>query len=112
MWVNAFLQEFKSACYVRGIHEGAAMRLFKQYSTGPAEAAVKARDMLASSATFYHEGALKSNSAIVQYLLKRYVMADSIAELDAEVCYLRQVSVIPAEHTQKLRMKTQSCGSV
>lgn len=42
MSVNSFFQVFKSACETCRIEEGAKIRLFKQFLTGLAKAAVKA----------------------------------------------------------------------
>lgn len=76
------------------------MWLFKQYFTGLAEAAVKAKVTITSSAKCYHKGALKSYSAIVQFLLKQYVTDDNIAKLDAEVDSLREALMARAEYAQ------------
>lgn len=60
MSVTVFLQEFKSAFDACRIYESAVILLFKQFPTGPAEAAVKAKLKLTTSAKFHHDGALKS----------------------------------------------------
>lgn len=96
MSVAAFLQEFNSACDACSIYEGAAMWLFRQFLTSPAEAAVKRQMTLLHSTNFLHEGPLKSYSAIVQFILKRHVTYENIARLDAEVCKLRQGPVVAA----------------
>lgn len=84
MSIISVLQEFKSVCNVCIIHEGGTL-LFKQYFTGPIKPAAKAQVLLGNSASFYHEGALKSYYTIVQFLLKRCATDISIAELDADL---------------------------
>lgn len=49
-FVSDLLQEFKLAYDARKIHEGATMWLLEQYLTEPAEAVVKARVTITSSA--------------------------------------------------------------
>lgn len=102
MSVVAFLQEFTSACDACGIHKGTATWLIKQVLTVSAEAAVKVQVKLTKYADFYHDGALKSYFAIVQSLLKRYIMDDNIARLNADVRSLRQQLMTPAEYAQEL----------
>lgn len=81
----AFLQELRSEYDTGGIQGGAAVWLFNQFSKGEAMAAVKVRVALESSANFHHEGAIKSYSSIVHFLLKHYVTDGNIARLDAVV---------------------------
>lgn len=66
----ALLQQLDSACHVYGIHVSTAIRLFMQFLTDPAETVLKAEVTLSNSATFYHDHALKSCSANVQFLLR------------------------------------------
>lgn len=61
------------------------MRLFKQYLNGPAKAAVKSRVILPNSVNTGHKGVLRTYSEVVQFILKRYVTDDNIANLDNEV---------------------------
>lgn len=81
MMVIAFLQEFKSIYGVCRIHGDAAMRMFKLFLTELAGKSVKARVTLKTSANVYHEGFLKSYSAIVQHLFKHYVNDENISRL-------------------------------
>lgn len=71
--VIAFLQECKLAWHTFEIYKNTPMWLFKKFLTSPAEVAERALVTLASSADFYHKGILKSNSVIVQFILKRFV---------------------------------------
>lgn len=112
MSVSAFFQVFKLAGDPYGIHEGAAMWFWKELQKGPAEAAVKAQIALTSSANVYHERASKSYSAIVQFLLKRFVTDHNKAELNAEVRNLSQGSTTPAEYAKDRWTKTLRCQSV
>lgn len=73
---------------------------------------MKARLPLSNTARLYRDGALKSYSANVQFLLKRCVTDDDIAELDTEVRDLRQESMAPVQCAQKLWTRTLICGSV
>lgn len=68
--VLAILQNFKSACDVRGINKNAAMCLFKQYPTGVVVLVVQARVMLSTYANFNQGGALKLCSANFQFFLE------------------------------------------
>lgn len=61
---------------------------------------------------FYREGALGSNSAMNQAVLKHYVTDDNIARLDVEVQKLRQRSTSLAEYAQAPWPKTLRCGLV
>lgn len=61
------------------------MCLFKKSLIGSVEAAVNARLTLTSSTNVFDKAALRSYSAIVQFLLSRYVTDDDIAQLYAEV---------------------------
>lgn len=88
------------------------MCLFNQFLTALAGTVVKAQEALPSFAKFYHDCVLKSFSAIFHFLLKHYVIADSIGKLDAVVRSFRQKSMDPAEYGQELLTKTLSCGSV
>lgn len=112
MPVITFLQEFMSDCDASGIHEGAVIRLFKQCLADQAEEVVKMRVMQTSSANFYHEGALKSYCAIVQFLLKRYGTGAGIARLEAEVRSLRKESMTPTEYAHERRTRILTCGSL
>lgn len=77
--VITYLQEFKLACGAWTIHEGTALWLFKQYFIDPAEVALKPLVSLFNTTSFYHEGALKSYSAVFQLFLKRYATEENIA---------------------------------
>lgn len=112
MSVAAFLQKFKSAYDACGTYESGTMWLFRQLSIGPTKATVKAHVTITNSAKFYHEAALKFYYDVVQFLLRRYVADDIIAELDADVRSLRQGSMTPEEYTQELWRKTLSCGTM
>lgn len=93
MLIFAFLQELKSTCDVCRIHEHPAMCIFKQFLTCTVNAGVEKPVTLTRFVSFYHEGALKSYSAIVQFLLRRYVTNDNIAKLYVEVRDLRHGSM-------------------
>lgn len=101
-----FLQAFKFACDARKIHGGTAMSIFKQYLTDQAVEAVKARVTLSNTTNFYHEGALKSYSATIKFLLKRYIMDDNIANLNAKVPNHLQTLMTSADFAQDLQTKT------
>lgn len=88
------------------------MSLFEQHLTDPAEAALRVRIKLSSYDDLYHKGASKSNSAIVQYYLKRMVTYDAIENLDAKMRNLRRESRAPAKFRRKLWMKTLISESV
>lgn len=102
MLVIIFVQRVKSACNTCRFHESTAKWLFEQYLIGPVEAAMKVRVTSTSSATFYHQGALKSYLAIVQFLLKSYVTDDSVAKPEMGAPNIRQSLMAPAEYTQEL----------
>lgn len=80
-----FRQEFKAACDEYEVHKGSAMWVFRQFSTGSAETAVKALVTLTNATNVYQEGTLKSYSVIVKFLLKHYIMDDDIRKLDVKV---------------------------
>lgn len=61
-----------------------------------------ARLMLLNPAKAYQEGTFKSYFAIIQLLLGLYVTNDTIAQLTADVCNLRQGAVDPAEYVREL----------
>lgn len=105
-------QEFKLSCDTCEIHKDEVMRLFKQYFIGAAEAAVNTRSTLSIIANFCHDARLKSYPAIFQFLLKRFVIYDCRAMLDAEVCNLRQKSMYRTEFAQELWTKTLRCVSI
>lgn len=86
--------------------------MFKQYITGPAEAAVKVRVTQSNSTNLYHVGPLKSYFAIFQFLLKRVVTDDNTAKLNVELYNLRQGSTRSTEFLHELWTKTFRCGSV
>lgn len=79
------------------------MWLLKQLLAKPVVAAVKLRGTLASSTNFYHKGAIKSYSYIVELFFKPYVTDESMAKLDAEVRNLIQASKTPAEYGQNCK---------
>lgn len=88
------------------------MGLLKQYLIGPIEAAVKARERLSNATNFYHEDALKSLSAIVQFVLKHHATDYKIVKLEAGVRRLRQRLMKSAEFSEELWTKKLSFGSV
>lgn len=90
MSVMSFLQKFMSVCDACEIHEGVAMRLFKQFLTSLSVATVKGRVTLMHFANLYHAGALKSSSDIIQFVLMHYVTYKNIAKLDMIVLNRRQ----------------------
>lgn len=85
MLVISFVQDFKSACDIWRIHQGAAKWLFKQYLIRPAKQSVSARVKLSSSANLYNEGTLKSYSAVIQFFMMCYTTEDNGAKLDGKV---------------------------
>lgn len=66
----------------------------------------------AEPANVYHEGALETYSAIVQYHSEPGVTDDNTAKLDAAVSIFRQESLTSAEYGRELGKKTLSLGSV
>lgn len=100
MSVIVFLQKFNSTCDEARVHWGAAMCPFKQFSTIPDEAAVKAGKTLMNFANFYRGGGLQSYCAVVQSLFKPYVTVENIDKLDAKVGSVTQRSVTTAEYAQ------------
>lgn len=82
--VTVFLRKYRSACDARRIHEDAAMWISRQYLTCPAEAVVNLWVTLKKLASFKHEVALKSYSAVVKFSLKCNITDDIIAKSDTE----------------------------
>lgn len=91
------------------MHERAEIWLFNQFLPGSPEAALKAPAMRAGFTEHYHEGALKSYSAVVQFLQTRYVSDDNTKELDVEMRNIRQGSMSLTEYAQEHWLKTLSC---
>lgn len=110
MSVDAFLQYFTSGCDACRIHEVKAMRLVKQSLTHPVEVAAKVLVMLASSANFYHEAALKWYSAILCFLLRLFVTDNNTEMLYSESRNLSKASMTPPEYARELWRKTLSYG--
>lgn len=72
---------------------------------------MKVRVTLTTSANFYHEGALKSCSTVVQLPHKSYDTKSSIEMLDEELHRFRQGSMSLSYYLQELWTRTLSCGS-
>lgn len=70
------------------------------------------RVTLANSVNFYRSDAVKFYSATVEFILKWYVMDDSIEKLDAQVRSLSHGSMTPADYAQELWARTLSFRSV
>lgn len=68
----------------------------------PGRGSCETQVRLSKSVNLYHEGALRSYSAIVQFLLERYAKDDNVEKMEAEVHRLRKGSMIPALFEQAL----------
>lgn len=110
--VIAFIQDFKYACDACKMYEGATVWLFKQFSTGLAEAAVKSRICLPNSISSTDYEFFQFYSSIVQFLSKRYAKDDNIAPLDDEIFGLQQSPLAPTKLAQKLWTKKLVRGFV
>lgn len=82
------------------IYRDAAMWLFKKFLVGPAETVLRSWVALANSVSVHHKGALKSYSAAVWFLFKRYVTDNILAKLHVELRDLKQRSMTTAEYAQ------------
>lgn len=106
---NTFLKEFKSAWDTCRVHKGTAMCLLKRLLTDPNKAAVKKRVAPTRAVKFYLELALKSYSAIGQFILNCYVSSKSNAKLDTKVYNPRQGSMVLEEYAPEMWTRTQYC---
>lgn len=101
MSVFSALQEVKSADDACRFHKDDAIWISKQVWVGPAEAMVRAQVSLSKPVIVYHEVALKSYSAIVQFLFKHYVTDGNIARLHADVRSVWQGLMAAVEYGQE-----------
>lgn len=112
--VIRFLQQFKSACNQNGVHEGAAIWLFRFFLDDPVRSDVESMlegDNNPSGAT--QQEMLRSYPEVVNYLLETYATDEVLAQAYYDLVSARQ-GYAQAEDEFAHKLKTQSirCGNI
>lgn len=110
--IVTFLQNFKAACDVCKINEGAAKWLINHYLSGPGKSVIKALVASSTDTARVQEAYLTSCSAIINYLLKRYPTDDNITTADAAVQTFKQQGLTVTDYAQQLWTETLKSASV
>lgn len=111
--IPAFLTNFKTACDALGIHEGAAMWLFKPFMRESAKSALNMRICPSDQSSVTKKGKLASYSAVVNYLLMTYAYDDIIAKAEAELHQFKQgTKTSEQDYATALTLKVMRCGPV
>lgn len=77
-----FLAEFKQACHLSRIHEGATLWLFGNFMAGPALASFKTLLILFSNDVYTQQGSITSYEKIVNHMRRLYATDALIAKAD------------------------------
>lgn len=102
----AFLQYIKAACSAYTLHNSSVIWLFRYWLAGPIEETFKSRVAHPTKATKLKESCSTSFSAIVEYLLKRFVTDGHIAVFDANIQNFKKGSLDTTDYAEQIWMKT------
>lgn len=88
--VSNELADFKHVSDFSGIHKGAPVRRFRDFTSGLALSAIKPWLALSPNDTDENDGTITCNTAVVNYLLKRYATDAVIEKAEEEIRNIEQ----------------------
>lgn len=102
-----------TACDIKSINEGAAMRLFSNFIWVPDKAPFSHRVIAENNNSHQQEGKLTTYGKVVNYLLETYTIDDVIAKDEAEITSFKQPAGRTAvRFSEVLCEKELRCGRV